>query len=55
MDVLGIAVERDHVGLALVGGTNLIAAAAECGIEIETKSISGLIEAAEMSHIDDLT
>ena len=55
MEVLGIAVERDHVGLALVGGTNLVAAAAECGIEIETQSISGLIEVAELRHIDDLT
>jgi len=32
---LGISVERDHVGIALVGGTNLVAAARECNIEVE--------------------
>lgn len=54
MDVLGVSVERDHLGLALVGGTNLIAAAKEIGIELEHESISGLTDVSEMKHIEDL-
>jgi global nitrogen regulator NrpRII len=54
MNVLGISVERDHVGIALIGGTNLIAAARECGIIVDHKSISDLTEVAEMKHIDEL-
>ena len=51
--VLGISVERDHLGIALVGGTNLVAAAMESGIEIETESISGLTDVGEMKRIDE--
>jgi repressor of nif and glnA expression len=54
MNVLGISVERDHVGIALIGGTNLIAAARECGIIIDHESISDLTEVTEMKHIEDL-
>jgi len=54
MNVLGVSVERDHVGLSLVGGTNIVAAAMSRGIRIETESISGLTEIGEMTHIDDL-
>jgi global nitrogen regulator NrpRII len=54
MDVLGISVERDHLGIALVGGTNLVAAAMEYGIEIQNESISGLTEISEMKHIEEL-
>jgi repressor of nif and glnA expression len=54
MDVLGVAVERDRMGMALVGGTNLAAAALECGIEIQTESISGLTEVSDMRHIEEL-
>jgi repressor of nif and glnA expression len=54
MDVLGISVERDHLGIALVGGTNLVAAAIEYGIEIKNESISGLTEISEMKHIEEL-
>ncbi|HPT37150.1 MAG TPA: DUF128 domain-containing protein, partial [Methanothrix sp.] len=42
MDVLGVFVERDHVGIALIGGTNLVAAAQEMGIAIKHESISDL-------------
>jgi global nitrogen regulator NrpRII len=52
--VLGVPVERDHIGLALVGGTNLIAAAMESGVNIETKSISGLTDVSEMKHIEEV-
>jgi global nitrogen regulator NrpRII len=54
MNVLGISVERDHVGIALIGGTNLIAAARECGIIVEHESISDLTEVTEMKHIEEL-
>lgn len=54
MDVLGVSVERDHLGIALVGGTNLVAAARECGIDVEHQSISDLTEVSEMKHIDEL-
>jgi len=54
MNVLGVSVERDHVGIALVGGTNLVAAAQECGISIKHESISGLTEVALMKHIEEL-
>lgn len=54
MSVLGVSVERDHVGLSLVGGTNIVAAALSHGIGLETESISGLTEIGEMTHIEDL-
>jgi repressor of nif and glnA expression len=54
MNVLGVSVERDHVGIALVGGTNLVAAARECGIDVEHESISDLTEISEMKHIEEL-
>jgi repressor of nif and glnA expression len=54
MDVLGISVERDHLGIALVGGTNLVAAAMEYGLDIQNESISGLTEISEMKHIDEM-
>lgn len=54
MDVLGVSVERDHVGISLVGGTNLVAAARECGIQVEHESISDLTDVREMKHIEAL-
>lgn len=54
MDVLGVFVERDHVGIALVGGTNLVAAAQEMGIKVNHESISDLTDVSEMKHIDEL-
>jgi len=54
MNVLGVSVERDHVGIALVGGTNLMAAAQEFGINVRHESISDLTDVAEMKHIEEL-
>ncbi len=54
MNVLGVSVERDHVGLSLVGGTNIVAAAMSHGIGLKTESISSLTEIGEMTHIQDL-
>ncbi len=54
MNVLGVSVERDHVGIGLVGGTNLVAAALECGINVKHESISDLTDVEEMKHIEEL-
>lgn len=54
MNVLGVSVERDHLGIALVGGTNLVAAARECGLEVDHESISDLTDISEMKHIEEL-
>jgi len=54
MNVLGVSVDRDHVGIALVGGTNLVAAARECHIDVEHESISDLTDVREMKHIEEL-
>jgi global nitrogen regulator NrpRII len=54
-DVLGVSVERDRLGVALVGGTNLVAAAMEEGIDIKNESISGLTDISEMKHLDEIT
>ena len=54
MNVLGVSVERDHVGLSLVGGTNIVAAAMSQGIGLKTESISSLTEIGEMTHIQDI-
>jgi repressor of nif and glnA expression len=54
MDVLGAFVERDHLGIALVGGTNLVAAAQEIGIKVKHESISDLTDISEMKHIEEL-
>jgi repressor of nif and glnA expression len=54
MNVLGISVERDHLGVSLVGGTNLIAAAREFGIQVEHESISDLTDISEMKHIEEM-
>ena len=48
MNVLGVSVERDHVGLALVGGTNFVAAARECEIDVVHESISDLLETSQI-------
>jgi repressor of nif and glnA expression len=47
-------VERDHLGVALVGGTNLVAAAMEEGIDIKNESISDLTDISEMKHLDEI-
>jgi repressor of nif and glnA expression len=54
MNVLGVSVDRDHVGIALVGGTNLVAAARECHIDVVHESISDLTDISEMKHIEEL-
>jgi len=40
--------------LALVGGTNLMAAAKECQIDVMHESISDLTDISELKHIEEL-
>lgn len=54
MDVLGVSVERDHVGIGLVGGTNIVAAVVERGIEIWNESISDMTDVKYMKHVEEL-
>lgn len=54
MDVLGVSVERDHVGIGLVGGTNIVAAVVERGIEIWNESISDMTDVKDMKHVEEL-
>ncbi|HIH44830.1 MAG TPA: DUF128 domain-containing protein [Candidatus Methanoperedenaceae archaeon] len=53
-DILGVPVERDHLGIALIGGTNFMAAVQEQGIYIKTSAMSSLLDIKKMSHIDEL-
>ncbi|MEA1905699.1 MAG: DUF128 domain-containing protein, partial [Euryarchaeota archaeon] len=47
-DVLGVPIERDHVGIVAIGGTNPMAAVQEQGTPIRTHAFSELIDVREM-------
>jgi repressor of nif and glnA expression len=49
--VLGAAVERDHMGIIITGGTNPMAAVQESGIPIVTKAIKGTLDFHEMKKL----
>lgn len=51
-DVLGVALERDHFGVVVVGGTNPMAVAQEQGFNMEIHAMSTLMEMQEMVPID---
>ncbi len=50
-DVLGVPIERDHVGIVAIGGTNPMAAVQEQGIPIRTHAFSELVDVGEMETI----
>jgi len=50
-DVLGVPIERDHVGIVAIGGTNPVAAVQEQGIPIRTHAFSELVDVGEMETI----
>ncbi|MDY6965766.1 MAG: DUF128 domain-containing protein [Halobacteriota archaeon] len=50
-DLFGVSVERDHIGIAIVGGTNPSAAIQEDGMDIRTKAMSNLIEFSTMEEM----
>ena len=52
--VLDVPIERDHLGIVVIGGTNPMAVVQEYGIPIDTSAMSQLISFREMSRIEDL-
>jgi repressor of nif and glnA expression len=48
MPLLDVPVGKDRVGIAIIGGYNLVAAAFESDIKIQSKAISHLVEVSEM-------
>jgi len=52
--VLDVPVERDHLGVVVIGGTNPMAMAKEQGFEVRTSAMSALIGIDSMKHIEDL-
>jgi repressor of nif and glnA expression len=52
--VLDVPIERDHLGIVVIGGTNPMAVVQEYGIPIDTSAMSRLISFKEMSRIEDL-
>jgi len=53
-EILSVETGRDHIGIAVLGGSNMVAAAIEEGYQLKTHSMSMLIDHREMSHIDKL-
>ena len=52
--ILDVPVERDHLGIVVIGGTNPMAAVQEYGISIYTNAMSTLINIDELSHISEI-
>ena len=52
--VLDVPIERDHLGIVVIGGTNPMAVVQEYGISIDTSAMSRMISFKEMSRIEDL-
>ena len=53
-DVLGMQVGRNHFGVAIVGGTNPMAALQERGIPVRIKAIASCMDFREFTKIDKL-
>src|SRR5665647_2082313 len=49
-DLLEMPVSRGHIGVAIIGGINSMAAVKESGIEIQTNAISGLANVRDMDY-----
>jgi repressor of nif and glnA expression len=47
-DLLEMPVNRGHIGVAIIGGINSMAAVKESGIEIQTSAMSGLADIRDM-------
>lgn len=52
--ILNVPVERDHIGIVVIGGTNPMAAVQEYGIPIHTNAMSTIIDINELSHISEV-
>jgi global nitrogen regulator NrpRII len=51
--ILGVPVSPQYFGVAMVGGTNPMAALKEGGIPVVTKALKGVMDVAEMGSIRD--
>ena len=51
--ILGVPVNPQYFGVAMVGGTNSMAALKEEGIRVVTKALKGVMDVAEMGSIRD--
>jgi repressor of nif and glnA expression len=51
--LLGVSVSPQYFGIAMVGGTNPMAALKEEGIPVVTKSLKGVMDVGEMDSIRD--
>ena len=52
--ILDVPVERDHLGIAVIGGTNPMAAVKEYKIPIQTSAMSTMININELIHISEI-
>ncbi len=51
-DILEVPVTRGHIGIAIIGGIDPMAAVKERGIDINVEAISGLADIRDMTKID---
>jgi repressor of nif and glnA expression len=51
--LLGVPVSPQYVGVAMVGGTNALAAVRETGRAVVTRALKGLIDIREMGYLED--
>jgi repressor of nif and glnA expression len=49
-DLLEMPVNRGHIGVAIIGGINAMAAVKESGIEVQTSAISGLADIRDLNY-----
>lgn len=53
--ILDVPVERDHLGIVVIGGTNPMAIVQEHGIGIKLNAMSNVVDIKELRHINDYT
>ncbi|WP_333786724.1 DUF128 domain-containing protein [Methanomethylovorans sp.] len=51
--ILDVPVERDHLGIVVIGGTNPMAIVQEHGIGIRTNAMSTAVDFRELRHINE--
>jgi len=51
--LLGVPVSPQYVGVAMVGGTNAMAAVREAGRPVVTRALKGLIDIRKMGYLED--
>ncbi|HJH30779.1 MAG TPA: DUF128 domain-containing protein [Methanosarcinaceae archaeon] len=52
--ILDVPVERDHLGIAVIGGTNPMASVREYGIPIQNNSMFTMININDLIHISEI-